>query len=252
MTSPVQYNSTPSCNQTSLLLAGRFILLLLLLLGSLGTTVLAQSDDDDDYDDDEYGEEYGKDSDRALLSPRFSKPSRGAGVGLNFGLMGVQPSELDPDLDGNFILTAFDVYVVRRGLLIGGTWADAKLYSLPDSYDRFNLGYSGLLIGYDHSLFYGRLSIRPTIMIGEGNITMVKERPDLTANPLLNPDGRVVLERLRETDFFMLRPGFGLGWSPIEFFQFRADAFFMYPTASEVSDLRKPIFNFGIVFGAVQ
>ena len=209
---------------------------LLLLLASSTLQVSAQENGvDEEFD-------FGK--------PRFSRPSSGVGLALGFNLTGLQLSTLDPDLKSDLVLTSLDAYFVRKGLLIGGSWTSSTLYDAPDVYDEFDFSYAGGIVGYEHSLFYGKMTIRPSLFIGNMNVTLIKSRPELTADPILNPDGREVLERLWEDESFMIRPAFGIGWSPIEFLQLRAEVGILYPTGDEQwEDIRKPVYSFQFVFG---
>ncbi len=183
-------------------------------------------------------------------SPKFSRPSSGFGIGFGLNLTDLKPSTLDPDLSGDLVPTNTDVYAILQGLLLGLSWTSTELYDPGRLYDEFSYSYWGALAGYDHSLFYGKMTLRLSFLVGSGEITMIKKRPDITFDTAANPSGREVLERVREQEFFMIRPAFGIGYSPIDFLQFRTEVGFMYPSSDEmVSDLREPIYSLQIVFG---
>lgn len=243
----------------------RIPLFLTLLLAGIvcnAATAAAQDDDDGIYEDSTYYEEYDdtyyepiEEENEFSMAPQFSRASSGAGLALGFNLTGLKPETLDPDLGGDLLLTNIDAYIMLqgtlRGFLFGGSWTSARLYDPGDRYDEFSFGYSGVLLGYDHSLFYGRMTIRPSILLGSGGITMIKKRQDVTLDTALNPGGREILERIRDQDFYVIRPGFGIGYSPIDLLQFRAEVGFLYPTGDGyLDDLRKPIYSFQVVFGS--
>lgn len=237
-------------------------LLLFLLAGLAGAASPAAAQDDADpvYEDSTYYEAYDStfwetEENEFSMAPQFSRASSGAGIALGFNLTGIRPEALDADLSGDLLLTNIDAYVMLRGglrgLLIGGSWTSARLYDPGDRYDEFSFGYGGILLGYDHSLFYGRMTFRPSFFFGSGGITMIKKRPDLTLDTALNAGGREILERIRDQEFYMIRPGFGIGYSPIDLLQFRAEVGFLYPTGDgSLQDLRKPVYSFQVVFGS--
>jgi len=222
----------------------RFASLLLLVLVGTAPPLLAQSDD---------GFEPGPDDipDNSLrMKPKFSRPSAGIGLAFGFGLTDLHPDALDPNLGGEFVPTGFDLYFIANGILVGGSWTTFDLYDPGELYNELTLDYGGILLGYDQSLFYGRMSLRLSMMIGGGSLTMVKNRPDITYDPVLNSDGRKVFEKVRDQGFFMFRPAVGLGYSPIDFLQFRTETGFMYPTSDDkIDDIREPFVNLQVVFG---
>ncbi|MGE3800574.1 MAG: hypothetical protein AB7H80_06105 [Candidatus Kapaibacterium sp.] len=221
----------------------RFSILLLLLSVPL-FHLHGQDEDDSEGSADTEGFDFS-------MKPRFSRPSSGAGIALGFNLAGVKPETLDSELGGDLVLTSLDAYIVNKGLLLGGSWTSARLYDAPDNYDAFDFSYAGGLLGYEHSLFYGRMTFRPSILIGTMDVKLIKSRSDLTADTLLNPGGREVLERLWEDDSFVIRPAFGIGWSPIDFFQMRAEVGLLYPTSrGRWEELREPVYSFQFVFGS--
>lgn len=235
-------------NEWSFVMRRAFRLSILLLLAGSVLPLAAQEDDDSLFTENWPEIE-------VPPPPQFSRPSSGAGLAVGFGLTGLTPGSLDTMLGGDLVLSSIDAYVILRGtlqgLLLGGSWTWSSLYDPGERYDEFSFGYSGFLLGYDHSLFYGKLTVRPSVLLGWGDITMIRRRPDITYDTTLNPTGREVLERVRDQDFFMLRPGFGIGYSPIDLLQFRADVAFMYPTGdASVDDLRKPVYSLQVVFGS--
>ena len=226
----------------------RWLTILSALMIALSLDAAAQDDDVDE--DEEIIEEESDENFLAPVPPRFSRPSNGGGIAFGFGMYGLDPTVLDPALSGDLIFTGIDVYVMRSGLLLGGTWHQTMLYDPPLEYDEFEFGYKGVMLGLDYSLFYGKISVRPGVVLGDGTITMVKTRHDITSDTALNPNGREVLERLRDDDFFVMIPSLSIGWSPIDFIQFRAGASYFFPTKQAVEDLRKPMFTFQFVFGS--
>ena len=221
-----------------------FLFALFFLTGT--GAILAQTESDGEYPVDEEYEEYNMYS----FGPKFSRPSSGVGLGFGFNFTDLKPSTLDPDLDGDFIPTTVDAYAMIKGLLLGVSWTSTTLYDPGDLYDEFSFGYTGFMAGYDHSLFYGKMTMRVSLMLGGGELVMIKKRPDISSNPILNPTGREILEEVRNQEFFILRPAFGIGYSPIDFIQFRGEVGFMYPTSDDkVGDLREPVYGFQIVFG---
>ena len=189
--------------------------------------------------------------DNFSMSPPFGQGSSGAHLSFGFALSGIAPESLDPDLGGDLVLNVFELYFMNKGLLFGGSWTTSALYDAPN-YDQFLFDYKGLLLGYDYSLFYGKMSVRPAIMLGRGEITMIRTRPDITADAAFNPEGREVLERLRDQDFYAIRPSFSIGWSPSSLVHFRLEGGFLYPTGGEGSldDLREPLYTFHVMFGS--
>ncbi len=233
----------------------RAALLPLLLVGFLTTSTLqAQDEEIDDevmIDSTEVGEDPWELPDDFSMSPPFAQGTSGAHLSFGFALSGIEPETLDPDLDGDLVLSVFELYFMSNGLLIGGSWTTSTLYDAPN-YDKFLFDYKGGLIGYDYSLFYGRMGIRPAVMLGPGEIVMVRTRPDITADTALNPNGKEVLERLRNQDFFAIRPSLSIGWSPTPLLHFRLEGGFFYPTGGEgnLDDLREPIGSFHVMFGS--
>lgn len=216
------------------------LLLCFLLLGPLPLLAQDAPEEDPWEIDDEFS-----------MSPPFSQPANGGGLSFGFGLSGIDPGTLDSSLGGDLILNTFELYGVGRGLLIGASWTTSLLYDAPN-YDEFTYDYGGLLLGYEHALYYGRLMIRPSVMIGRGGLTMIRTRPDITYSDTLNPSGREVLERVREQDFWVIRPELSLGWSPLQIFRFSAGVGFGYVTGGEgvVEDLREPVYTLSFTFGS--
>ncbi len=188
--------------------------------------------------------------DNFSMSPPFARASSGGHLSFGFALTGIAPETLDPDLGGDLVLNVFEGYAMVNGLLFGGSWTTSMLYDAPN-YDEFIFDYKGALLGFDYSLFYGRMAIRPAIMLGPGEIKMIRTRPDIRYDALLNPSGKEILERVRDASFFALRPSLSLTWSPTPLIHFRAEGGFFYPTGGDGSldDLREPIGSFHIMFG---
>ncbi len=216
------------------------LVLLLLPLFSLS----AQDTPEEEEDPWEIDEEFS-------MSPPFSQPANGGGITFGFGLSGINPANLDSTLGGDLVLNVFELFAVNKGLLVGGSFTTALLFDAPN-YDEFSYGYGGLLLGYEHALYYGRLLIRPSVMIGRGGLTMIRTRPDITFDDSLNVAGNEILERVREQDFWMIRPEITIGWSPIQLFRFSASAGFGFATGGDgpVDDLREPIVTFGVTLGS--
>lgn len=224
----------------------RFATCFLLMLLGAAIPMIAQPDSDNDgFDDDGFMEE-----NPLSMKPKFSRPSGGFGVAIGFGLTDLKPKTLDPLLGGEFVPTSVDAYFIASGILVGYSATTFDLYDPGELYDEFSFSYGGIMLGYDHSLFYGRMSMRLSLLIGGGSLTMIKNRPDITYDPILNPDGRPVFEEVRDQGFTMFRPAVGIGYAPIDFLQFRVETGFMYPTSDAgVEDLREPTVNFQVVFG---
>lgn len=231
-------------------------LLPLLLIGLLTTSSLQAQDDDDEIfvdsiEVDDEGEDPWALPDNFSMSPPFAQGTSGAHLSFGFALTGIAPERLDPDLGGDLVLSVFELYFMSNGLLIGGSWTTSALYDAPN-YDKFLFDYKGGLLGYDYSLFYGRMSLRPAVMLGPGEMVMIRKRPDITSDTALNPNGREVLERLRDQSFFAIRPSLSIGWSPTPLVHFRLEGGFFYPTGGEgkLDDLREPIGSFHVMFGS--
>ncbi len=222
-------------------------LLLLLELLVPATLLYSQSTDEEDFVE---LEDF-VDEDEFSMKPRFSRPSSGGGVTLGFNLTALKPSVLDPSLKGDLVLRNIDLYFVHNGLLLGGSWTTSTLYDAPDNYDEFDFGYRGVMLGYEQGLYYGRLKIRPSIFLGQMGVKLIKSRPDITFDTILNPSRREVLERVWEDESFMLRPAFGIGFWPIDLVQLRVEAGFLYPMQGRRwEELREPIYSFQFVFGS--
>lgn len=233
--------------------------LLFLLSTALPTTGLHAQEDPEESDvyEQEYDESDTVDEEdpwaldeEFRMGPPFGQGTSGAHISLGFAFSGIAPADLDPELGGDLILSVLEIYVMRKGLLFGGSWTSSTLYDAP-LYDEFVFDYKGVLLGYDYSLFYGKMGIRPAVMVGRGDITMIRTRPDITYDTLLNPSGNVVLERVREDEFWMIRPSLSLTWSPSPIFHFRAEGGYLYGAGgeSDMEDLRKPFAAFHFLIG---
>lgn len=149
-------------------------------------------------------------------------------------LTSLKPKDLDPVLEGDLVIYGAQGYVLLNSWLFGGGGMSAHLYDMSPKYDRFDFGYGGFLTGYDTKIFSGALSLQGTLMLGAGGLEMLKKRPDIT-----DPTGNEILERYRDEGFFLLRPGISIGYSPVQFIEFRAGVHYLYPIGGEsVEDLR--------------
>jgi hypothetical protein len=84
-------------------------------------------------------------------------------------------------------------------------------------------------------------------MIGGGGLSMIKKRPDLMA---IDSSGHDILERYRSENFFMLRPGATIGFSPLPFLDFRLGANYVLPVGGkDVGDLKNLGFGLHMMFG---
>lgn len=174
--------------------------------------------------------------------PTFFSTKNGLMVGVTIQFSELRPKDLDPDLSGEFVFFGGEIIGAVNGFILGGGWSSATLYDLSPKYDELTFSLGGFITGYDQQFLYQTFSIRPTVMIGGGGITMIKKRPDI-----VDSTRREILERYRDEDYFLLRPGISLGFSPTQFFDIRLTADYYYPVGGDkVSDLRK--LNYGLAF----
>ncbi len=190
------------------------------------------------------GTAQGADSGAVVVTePSFAAEPGTFGIfgGYTFELSTLKTSELDPDIDKSLILTGGYGYVIISQWLIGGGGASVDMEEPNEQYERFTMGYSGLLTGYD-KLLARNFSVRTTLLVGGGEVSMIKKRPDLTSfgdNPFL--------ERFREEDFFLLRPEVSVGYTLFSFLDVRLSAGYWYPIGgNDAQDLRQ--FMFGLHF----
>lgn len=169
-------------------------------------------------------------------------------AGPTIEISALSPSSLDPVLGGTMVIYGGQGYLMLNGWLVGGGGWGAVLYDLSPKYDQFSFGYAGLLLGYDQGIFQGSLSIRPSLLVGAGGLSMIKKRPDI-----IDSTGHEMLERFRSEDFFTLRPGVSIGFMPFQFLDLRLSLDYVLPVGgARVSDLKS--FNYGlqILFGIGQ
>lgn len=160
-------------------------------------------------------------------------------------LTSLDPSALDPVLDGTLVQYGIEGYVLMNSWMIGGTGVSSTLYGMSDNYDRFTFGYGGFLTGYDTKIFYGAMSLQGSLLIGAGGLEMIKRRPDLGGAP-----GREIMERVREESFFCVRPGLSLGYAPVAFLRFSAGVTYLYALGgNDVADLRNVSYGLHVTLG---
>lgn len=232
----------------------RTLLLALAALALLVYPAYAQ-DDDDDFDPD---------------SVYYTGPSGGGGGfggapgiggsggvygGPTFELSALEPSTLDPDLSGSMIIYGGQGMLILGNWVLGGGGYSADIFDMPSNYDEFVFSYGGFLFGYDRP--FGDFSLRGVVLIGGGELKMIKKAPDL-GDPLSNGaleeyqrrNGVEVLERFREEDFFALRPTLSLGFAPLPFFDIRVAASYLMPLGGEdVDDLYTLSYGVQLMFG---
>ncbi len=172
----------------------------------------------------------------------FFKKRGGFYGGATLELTSLKPNDLDPVLGGDLVLIGLRGYVLLNSWMIGGAGISATIYDMSPTYDRFTFGYGGFLTGYDTKIFHGALSLQTSVLLGAGGLEMIRRRPDLGGTP-----GHEILERVRNEDFFCVRPGIAIGYSPIQFLQFGAGVDYLLPIGGDnVADLRKPAFGLHI------
>jgi hypothetical protein len=192
--------------------------------------------------DGEWNDPYGGD-DSTFVETNYSSFN-----GYLFGLYGGFTAEqssldlaaLDPDLGGDLIFYGGEWAILYKSWVFGGASAGATVYDLSEKYDRFEYGYGGFLVGYETQVLSPTVTLRLGTQVGEGEMRMLKKRPDLRAAP-----GRELLEEYRRNDFFYMRPGIGLGVSSFGFLMLRASVNYLYPVGGAgVNDLKN--FSYGL------
>ncbi len=177
----------------------------------------------------------------AITEPVFAPGPGSFGIfgGPTFELTSLKTTDLDPELDEVLLLKGGYGYVILSHWLIGGGGAGVTLEKPNSTYDRFGMHFGGFLTGYDR-LLAGKLSGRISLLVGGGDISMIKKRPDLS--PLGNNE---FLERYREEEFFLLHPEVSIGYAVLPFIDIRLAASYWYPIGSAgAEDLRQ--FNYGV------
>ena len=177
--------------------------------------------------------------------PSFFSTRDGLMAGATIQFSELRPKDLDPDLSGEFIFFGGEILGINNGLILGGGWSSVTLYDLTPKYDELTFSFGGFITGYDQQFLYQKFSIRPTVMIGGGEITMIKKRPDI-----VDSTGHEILERYRDEGYFLLRPGISLGFSPASYFDIRLTADYHYPIGGgNISDLRKLNYGLALMIG---
>lgn len=177
----------------------------------------------------------------SITEPVFAPGPGSFGIfgGPTFALSSLKTTDLDPDLDDVLILKGGYGYVILSHWLIGGGGAGITLEQPNNIYDKFSMGFGGFLTGYDR-LLVGKLSGRIAMLVGGGDLSMIKRRPDLSAL-----GENEFLERYREEEFFLLHPEVSVGYAILPFIDVRLAASYWYPIGSaDVDDLRQ--FNYGL------
>jgi hypothetical protein len=186
------------------------------------------------------------DGDIEMPSGESFGPGGGIYGGPTFEVTTLDPRELDRALDGDIVLYGGRVFLIISGWIMGGEWVGATLYDLSPSYDEFSFSYGGFITGYDLDIYDG-LSIRGDVLIGGGDLNMVKKRPDLRQ---LDTAGTEILERYRSEGFFALKPGISLGYAPLPFLDLRFAVSFLYPIGgSDVADLKSTVYGLHVMLG---
>lgn len=185
--------------------------------------------------------------DRGGATPFFTRRS-GIFVGPTVEMSQLSPGSLDPILGGSMVIYGGQAYLMLNGWLVGGGGWSSVLYDLNPKYDQFSFGYAGLLLGYDQGIFGGRLTVRPTLLLGAGGLTMIKKRPDI-----VDTTGHEILERYRSEDFFCMRPGISVGFMPFHFLDLRFVVDYLLPVGgAHVSDLKALDYGLQVMFGFGQ
>lgn len=187
----------------------------------------------DEWDSNPYG-----DDDTTAVEVNYSSFN-----GYLFGVYGGFTAEqssldlaaLDPDLSGDLIFYGGEWSILYKSWVFGGASAGSTVYDLSQKYDRFDYGYGGFLVGYETQVLSPAITLRLGTQMGEGELRMLKKRPDLRAAP-----GREFLEEYRKNDFFYMRPSIGLGFSSLGFLMLRASVSYLYPIGgTNVNDLKQ-------------
>lgn len=183
---------------------------------------------------------------------KFHGPSNGAGVGFGVNFNPIDLSEFDLPLSAKsrVLLRSIDFYVVHGGLMLGTSSFTTFFYTPPEVYDEFKFDFVGGIIAYEHELLYEKLKVRCGLFVGQTSVKIIKNRPEITIDSILNPLERQILERVFEDQSPAIRPFFGIGWQPVGAVQLRLESSYFYPTGGEEwNKLRKPFYTVQIVIG---
>lgn len=181
-----------------------------------------------------------------VVEAEYAPTPGGFGIfgGSLYEISTLKTTDLDADLDQSLTLKGGYGYVIISKWLVGGGGGGVDLEDPNDKYHRFQLSYGGFLTGFDQ-LLAENFSVRAALMVGGGELSMIKNRPDLA--PL---GENTFLERFREEDFFLLRPEFSIGYALFSNFDFRLSAGYWYPLGGkDVDDLRQFTFGFHALLG---
>ena len=225
--------------------SGAGIVSLLLLLSFLlpALPLSAQTSGGDAEVDTTYSDDW---DDVDLSQGETAEPPGSFGLyfGPTFEYLTLETASLDPDLDQSLFMWGGYGYVIVSRFLIGGGGSSVTLEQPNERYDRFSFGYNGFLTGYDHP-FSPKFSARLSLLVGSGEIEMIKTRNDLDS--LGNFE---FLERFRAEEFFLVRPGFSIGYSLFGILDLRAQATRLIPIGgARVGDLESWSFGINAMFG---
>lgn len=215
---------------------------IILLLLALATPLAAQTSGDGGVDT-TYVDDW---DDVDLSQGETAQPPGSFGLyfGPTFEYLTLETASLDPDLDQNLFMWGGYGYAIISRFLVGGGGSSVTLEQPNEKYDRFTFGFAGFLTGYDHPIT-PNFSLRLSLLTGGGEIEMIKTRGDLA--PLGDNE---FLERFRAEEFFLLRPGFSIGYSPFTLLDIRAQATRLVPIGgANVVDLNSWSFGIGAMFG---
>lgn len=166
-------------------------------------------------------------------------------IGAGVSLTSLDPSSLDPDLNGTLLFFNVKGHTLLNGWLLGGEWNWGHVYDMTSEFDDVTFEYGGLLAGYDTKIFYGALTLRGELLLGAGGMEMIRNRPDLGGSA-----GREILERVRRENFYAIRPGISIGYAPIPFTDIRFGVNYLVPVGSgKLDDLKNLTYGLQFAFG---
>lgn len=224
-----------------LLLAALFLLSFSSLVAQPepGETVDTVFVDDDEWEDDEWDD---VEVDEPAIAPAVTGSSFLGGA--TFELSSLKTTDLDPDLDQDLIFVGGYGMLTISNFIVGFGATSVSLDRPNEAYDRFTLTYGGFLTGYD-ALITGDLSARFSLMVGGGELEMIKTRGDLAGLGT-----NEFLERFRSEGFYMVRPSFSLGHSIFGLFEIRASIARLHPLGGpDVGDLRSWAYGIHLLAG---